>query len=99
MRKRITLLIAAAVMALTMAFAALPASAAPPCPAGSDEPRAESTGEPGQFSCTTTVTSDKNEKFTRETETTTQGSSGPHEETDTACAPTGSEKCPPGQFK
>ncbi len=99
MRKRITLLIAAALMTLTMALAALPASAAPPCPEGSDTERAQSTGEPGEFQCTTTVTSEKNEKFTRETETTTKGSSGPNEETDTACEPTGSQKCPPGQFK
>jgi hypothetical protein len=98
MRKRITLLVTAAILVLTMALAVFPATAAPPCPAGSDTERAESTGEPGEFSCTTTVTSTKNEKFTRETETTTKGSSGPHEDTDTACEPTGSGKCPPGQF-
>ena len=99
MIKRISLLIAAALLVATMAMAGLagPAFAAPPCPSGSDTDRAQSTGEPGQFQCQTT-TSGKNEKqpkFQQQTTTTTQGSSGPNEQTSTTCG----KPCPPGQFK
>src|SRR5215212_1358885 len=98
MKRIILMLTMAAMLAAALTVTAAPGFAAPPCPADSDTERATSTGEPGEFNCTTTTTSKKNPKFTKEDSTTTKGSSAPHEETTTACEPTGSGKCPPGQF-
>jgi hypothetical protein len=96
--KRISLLVTAALMAAMMTVAmAAPAFANPPCPAGSDSPTATKTGSPGEFQCQTTVSgkNEKQPKFQKTTTTTTKGSSGPHEVTDTKCG----KPCPPGQFK
>ncbi len=51
----------------------------------------------GQVECVI-VEEGKNPKFTDETTTTGQGNISNKQEQESACEPTGSGKCPPGQF-
>ncbi len=102
--KRIILMLTVAAMmvvALTvtapMAFAVSPSQQE--CEAQNDaDTTATFDRNKGQVSCTVTEEG-KNPKFTKEQETTGQGNTG--NKTDVGpeeCEPTGSGKCPPGQF-
>jgi hypothetical protein len=51
----------------------------------------------GTVTCTTTETG-KNSKFTEESQTSGQGNTGNKTEESSDCDPTGSDKCPKGQF-
>ena len=100
MLKRITMFVATALMVLALAAPAFAVSPSQEeCEALNDEDTtAVFDRERGEVSCTVTEEG-KNPKFTKEQETTGQGNIqnkedvGPEE-----CEPTGSGKCPPGQF-
>ncbi len=100
MIKRMVMLVATALLMMSLA---LPAFAASP----SEEECLAAGGtfdrQQGQVSCViVTEEEGKNPKFTEETTTTTtgQGNAGnkPTKDTTTDCEGTGSDKCPPGQF-
>ena len=106
MRKRITLLVAALMLTLTMAFGSLAAFAAPPSQEQCEAQGGTFTKQQGQVSCViVTEQEGKNPKFTQETETTTTGQgniSNKQEQTTTdECQQDGAtrDNCPPGQFK
>ena len=87
MRKRITLLIGALMLALTMSFGSVAAFADPPLPAGCFKER-------GTIFCTE---EGKNPKFTEET--SKKGSfESSHPAQEECNRPGQTEKCPPGQF-
>lgn len=98
MRRRITMLITAAILALTMSLAAaLPAFAAQELPAGCSKDK-------GTITCTST-TEGKNKNFSETTTTTTQGNTenfSPEPQgtgTETGCSDSNpGNSCPPGQF-
>jgi hypothetical protein len=94
--KRISLLIAAAFMALTLAAPA--AFAASPSQEQCEASGGEFDRVNGKVICVKTEEG-KNPKFTEETTTTGQGNSGNKPTSDSDCEGTGSDKCPPGQFK
>ena len=102
--KRISLLITAALMAAMMMVAtAAPAFAVSPSERNCENQEGATPDsfnrERGEVSCTITEEG-KNKNFTREEETTGQGNIGNKTEGPTeTCTGTGSEKCPPGQFK
>ena len=87
MRKRITLLVGALVVALTMSFASVAAFAAPPLPEGCFKER-------GTIFC---EEEGKNPKFSQET--SKKGSfQSSHPAQEECNRPGQTEKCPPGQF-
>ena len=98
MIRRISLLLVAAVLAATMVVA----TAAPAFAVSPSQEQCEAQGgtfdrSGGQVECVI-VEEGKNPKFT-DTETTTgQGNISNKQEQDSECEPTGSGKCPPGQF-
>jgi Spy/CpxP family protein refolding chaperone len=97
MRKRILLLVAALMLALTMSAMSMAAFAVSPSQAECEAAGGTFDRSGGQVSCVI-VEEGKNPKFT-DTETTTgQGNIENKQEQDSACEPTGSGKCPPGQF-
>jgi hypothetical protein len=102
MRKRITLLIAAAIMALTMSFGSMAAFAASPQQQCEAQGGTFFTGEQGTKGCVVEEEG-KNPKFDQETETTQKGSfSSSHDPViDEDCTKDDVETghCPPGQFK
>ena len=79
-----------------MAFSA-PAMAASPSEEECAAQGGTFTKEKGQVQCVV-VEEGKNERFTDETTTSGQGNIDNKQEEDQACEPTGSGKCPPGQF-
>ncbi len=86
------------VVTLLVAMSAVPAFAVSPSQEGCEAQGGTFTRERGEVQCVN-VEEGKNPKFT-ETETTTgQGNIENKQEQDTACEPTGSGKCPPGQFR
>ena len=88
MIKRISLLVAAALMAVMMMSAtAVPAFAAK-CPNGD-----QATNDQGTKTCTT---EGRNDRFTKEE--SVKGSFQTNNTVTTECEGTGSGKCPPGQF-
>jgi|SRR5215203_633522 len=98
MRKRISLLIAALMLALTMSFGSVAAFAAQDLPPGC-------TKDQGTVTCTTTTTSKKNDKFSETTTTTTQGNTSnfsPEPQgtgTESGCSDSNpGNSCPKGQF-
>lgn len=98
MRRRIMMLIAAAILALTMAAGtAFPALALSP----SEQACLDAGGTPdrvkGEVSCVI-VEVGKNAKFTDTNTTSGQGNIGNKTQTSDVCGGTGSGKCPPGQF-
>jgi predicted lipoprotein with Yx(FWY)xxD motif len=99
--KRITTLVVAALMMMALA---VPAFAVSPsqreCEAQNDaNTTATFDRDRGEVSCNVTEEG-KNPKFTREQETTGQGNIQNKEEVGPEeCEPTGSGKCPGGQFK
>jgi hypothetical protein len=96
--KRISLLLVAALLAATMVVA----TAAPAFAVSPSQEQCEAQGGTfdrtgGEVQCVT-VEEGKNPKFT-DTETTTgQGNISNKQQQSDVCEPTGSEKCPPGQF-
>ena len=95
MIRRITTLVVAAL--LMMALAVPAAFAVSPSQAECEAQGGTFTRSGGQVQCVI-VEEGKNPKFT-DTETTTgQGNIGNKQEQEQACEPTGSGKCPPGQF-
>jgi hypothetical protein len=99
--KRMTMFVATAFFALAMA---VPAFAVSPSQEQCEAQGGTFDRQQGQVSCViVTEEEGKNPKFTEETTTTTtgQGNAGnkPTEDTTTDCEGTGSDKCPPGQFK
>ena len=98
MIRRISLLVVAAVLAATMVVAtAAPAFAVSPSQEQCEAQGGTFTRTGGQVECVI-VEEGKNPKFT-DTETTTgQGNISNKQEQEQACEPTGSGKCPPGQF-
>ncbi len=97
MRRRITVLIMAAMLALTMAFATAPAFAVSPSEQECVDAGGTFDRDRGQVSCVI-VEEGKNPRFTDTTTTTGQGNAGNKPTRDDECAGTGSGKCPPGQF-
>jgi hypothetical protein len=93
--KRMTMFVATAFFALAMA---VPAFAVSPSQEQCEAQGGTFDRQQGQVSCVI-VEEGKNPKFTEETETTGQGNIGNKQETTTECEGTGSDKCPPGQFK
>ena len=86
-----------AVVALLVAMSAVPAFAVSPSQEQCEAQGGTFTRSGGEVQCVV-VEEGKNPKFT-ETETTTgQGNIGNKQEQESACEPTGSGKCPPGQF-
>ena len=94
MIKRMTMFVATALLALTMA---VPAFAVSPSQEECEAQGGTFVRERGQVSCVI-VEEGKNPRFTEETETTGQGNISNKQETTTECEGTGSGKCPPGQF-
>jgi hypothetical protein len=91
---------AAAILAgglLAIAGSAAPASAASPSQEECEAAGGMFDRSGGQVSCVI-VEEGKNPKFTDETTTTGQGNISNKQEEEQACEPTGSGKCPPGQF-
>ena len=87
MRKRISLLVAALMVALTMSFGSVAAFAAPPLPGGCYKER-------GTIYCTETG---KNPKFSEQT--SKKGSFQSSHPAQQECnRPGQTQKCPPGQF-
>ena len=96
MIRRISLLFVAA---LLMMAVAVPAFAASPSEQACTDQGGTFTSTQGTKTCEVIVTSDKNSKFTNTTETSGQGNTGNKTQGPTQdCEPTGSGKCPPGQF-
>jgi hypothetical protein len=94
MIRRITTLVVAALLMMALA---VPAFAVSPSQAECEAQGGTFTRSGGQVQCII-VEEGKNPKFT-DTETTTgQGNIGNKQEQEQACEPTGSGKCPPGQF-
>jgi hypothetical protein len=98
MRRRIMMLIATAILALTMAAGtAFPAFALSP----SEQACLDAGGTPdrvqGTVSCIL-VEEGKNPKFTDTVTTSGQGNIGNKTQSSDVCDGTGSGKCPPGQF-
>jgi len=94
--RRISLLFVAA---LLMMAVAVPAFAASPSQEQCKADGGTFSSERGTKTCTIIVTSDKNSKFTNTTETSGQGNTGNKTQGPSQdCDPTGSDKCPPGQF-
>ncbi len=95
--KKMRIIIVGAIAAFALAIPAGPAFAVSP----SEEECVAQGGtfdrSGGQVSCVI-VEEGKNPKFTDTTTTTGQGNIGNKEDTGQACEPTGSGKCPPGQF-
>ena len=89
--------IVGAIAAFALAIPAGPAFAVSPSQEECEAAGGTFTKDQGQVSCVI-VEEGKNPKFT-DTETTTgQGNIGNKQEQEQACEPTGSGKCPPGQF-
>ena len=80
-----------------MAIFAAPAYAIPLSQEECEAQGGTITKEKGQVLCVI-VEEGKNPKFTEEETTTGQGNIENKQEQETACEPTGSGKCPPGQF-
>lgn len=103
MRRRITMLITAAILALTMSLAAaLPAFAASPSELECEAQGGTFDRTQGTVSCVI-VDEGKphpNDKFTEEETEASHGTlnNRPHHEESSECTDTGSGKCPPGQF-
>ncbi len=97
MRKRITVLVAALMLTLTMAFGSLAAFAVSPSQEQCEAQGGTFTRSGGQVSCVI-VEEGKNPKFTEEETTTGQGNISNKQQQSTECEGTGSGKCPPGQF-
>ena len=102
MIRRISLLVVAAVLAATMVVAtAAPAFAVSPSQEQCEAQGGTFTRSGGQVECVI-VEEGKNPKFTDTETTTVQGNISnkqeQEQEQEQACEPTGSEKCPPGQF-
>jgi hypothetical protein len=94
MIRRITTLVVAALLMMALA---VPAFAVSPSQSECEAQGGTFTRSGGQVQCVI-VEEGKNPKFT-DTETTTgQGNIGNKQEQEQACEPTGSGKCPPGQF-
>ena len=97
MTRRISLLVVAAVMAAMMMLVTAPAFAVSPGEEACEDAGGTFTRTGGEVECVI-VEEGKNPKFTEEETTTGQGNIQNKQEQDTACEPTGSGKCPPGQF-
>ena len=95
--KRTGLLVAAVLVAVVMLVLAAPAFAVPPSQEECEAQGGTFTKERGEVQCVI-VEEGKNPKFTEEETTSGQGNIGNKQEQDTDCKPTGSGKCPPGQF-
>jgi hypothetical protein len=94
MIRRITTLVVAALLMMALA---VPAFAVSPSQSECEAQGGTFTRSGGQVQCVI-VEEGKNPKFT-DTETTTgQGNIANKQEQEQACEPTGSGKCPPGQF-
>ena len=94
MIRRVTTLLVAA---LVMMALALPAFAVSPSEAECEAAGGTFTRTQGEVQCVI-VEEGKNPKFTEETTTGGQGNIENKETEEQACEPTGSGKCPPGQF-
>ncbi len=95
MQRKLAVALAGALLAI--GGSAIPASAASPSQEECEAQGGTFTKERGEVSCVV-VEEGKNPKFTEETETTGQGNIENKQEQEQACEPTGSGKCPPGQF-
>ncbi len=95
--KKTRMIIVGAIAAFALAIPAGPAFAVSPSQADCEAQGGTFTRSGGEVSCVI-VEEGKNPKFT-DTETTSgQGNIGNKQEQEQACEPTGSGKCPPGQF-
>jgi hypothetical protein len=98
MKRRISLVLAVAGALAAMAVGASgTAFAASPSQTDCEAAGGTFERQQGQVTCVI-VEEGKNPKFTDETTTTGQGNVGNKTEEEQACEPTGSGKCPPGQF-
>ena len=96
MKRFIAPLVGVAAAAI-VAFGASTAGAVSPSQADCEAAGGEFQRVNGQVECVV-VEEGKNPKFTDETTTTGQGNISNKQEEEQACEPTGSGKCPPGQF-
>ncbi len=94
MLKRITMFVATALLALSMA---VPAFAASPSQQQCEQSGGTFTRTGGQVECVRTEEG-KNPKFTDTQTTTGQGNISNKQQQSSECGGTGSGKCPPGQF-
>jgi hypothetical protein len=96
--KRILLVLGVAlVMAAMVVATAIPVFAVSPSQEECEAQGGTFDRDQGQVECVV-VEEGKNPKFTEETTTTGQGNIENKQEEQQACEPTGSGKCPPGQF-
>jgi hypothetical protein len=98
MRKRISLLVAALMLALTMSFGSVAAFAASPSQEQCEAQGGTFTKERGEVQCVI-VEEGKNPKFQQEETTTGRGNIENKQQKEEECnRPGQTEKCPPGQF-
>ncbi len=98
MKRILTVLAVALVLAMMVVAMAVPAFAVSPSQEQCEAQGGTFTREQGQVECVI-VEEGKNPKFTEEQTTTGQGNIANKQEQQTECEGTGSGKCPPGQFK
>ena len=95
--KRIHLLIVPLVITAVMVISGAPGFAASPSQQQCEAQGGTFDRQNGQVTCVV-VEEGKNPKFTDTNTTSGQGNVGNKQQQSDACAGTGSEKCPPGQF-